>query len=804
MNSFEILSKVIELSNAPVDADRRLMRLVDMIAKGFSIPFCALFYWEPQQHRLSLKFCNQKHEALPRELSFSAPAGPLRTCILQRVPIVITDGSQLSLLEPPLPPHLAPFKFLAAFPVGDDIFLYGVLALLAETPRELPEEERNLLTVICRQLAGTLRHAQIALQAKKRIAELSTLHAIGVAVSSVVELPEVLNRITLSCTKILQAGGCILHFLDEERSVLKMVSSFGFEEGTGLLEPIALGEQVAGTVALKGAPLLVPNVQQSPFALRGYPPNISSVVCVPLVFQSKTIGTLTLFSIQGEGAPSKVFDEEDKNLLVTVASQVAIAIENAIILQRTELLAKDKEAAARELFLLYEISQAMLTTIQSDQLLRIILISVTLGNPKGFDRAILFLIDEKEKILKGMMGIGPSTREQADLWRQKLASYPPLSPDWQIPPEMLIATYDSRVQQMRVPFTEKRSILLKTIHERRPFCIENAADDPEVNPNFLRWFGGSRAFATVPLIAQDKAIGVIAVDNHLTGRSITPADLGFLTLLANQAALAIEKSRLYGNLQEINSQLLLTQNRLIQSEKLAALGEVVASITHEIKNPLVSIGGFARRLDRNLQENSPEKKYMRIVLKEVKRLEHILNETLSFSREPAAPMNHQDVNRIIEETLSILEGELTERGIAVRKKLSLALPLLLSDPQQIKQIFLNLFLNASQAIGQKGVLSVKTSKVKQPYGKFIQIEVTDTGGGIHQENLDNIFNPFFTTKQNGTGLGLAITHKIIRQYGGDIEVINRPGVGATFLVRFPIAESKPSRSRKTGKKPSLH
>ena len=195
---------------------------------------------------------------------------------------------------------------------------------------------------------------------------------------------------------------------------------------------------------------------------------------------------------------------------------------------------------------------------------------------------------------------------------------------------------------------------------------------------------------------------------------------------------------------------------------------------------------------------------MRIVLKEVKRLEHILNETLSFSREPAAPKSHQDVNRIIEETLSILEGELTERGIAVRKKLSLALPLLLSDPQQIKQVFLNLFLNAAQAIGQKGVLSVKTSKVKQPYGKFIQIEVTDTGGGIHQESLDNIFNPFFTTKQNGTGLGLAITHKIIRQYGGDIEVINRPGIGATFLVRFPIAESKPSRSRKAGKKPSLH
>ena len=165
-------------------------------------------------------------------------------------------------------------------------------------------------------------------------------------------------------------------------------------------------------------------------------------------------------------------------------------------------------------------------------------------------------------------------------------------------------------------------------------------------------------------------------------------------------------------------------------------------------------------------------------------------------------MTYQDINRIIEETLSILEGELMDRGITVKKKLSATLPPLLSDPQQIKQIFLNLFLNATQAIGQKGVLSVETSKGKQQQGKFIQIAVTDTGGGIDRESLDNIFNPFFTTKQSGTGLGLAITHKIIRQYAGDIEVINRPGVGATFLVRFPVVESKPRIKKR--KKPSLN
>jgi signal transduction histidine kinase len=278
------------------------------------------------------------------------------------------------------------------------------------------------------------------------------------------------------------------------------------------------------------------------------------------------------------------------------------------------------------------------------------------------------------------------------------------------------------------------------------------------------------------------------VDNLFTGRPITPADIGLLTLLANQAAMAIENSRLYGNLQEINTQLLQAQNRLIHSEKLAALGEVVASITHEIKNPLVSIGGFARRLERSFQENSSEKKYIRIILKEVKRLESILNETLAYSKEPPLPSGHYQINRILEDILSTLEGELHDRKIRVTKTLDPHLPQLLCEPQQINQVFFNLLVNAIQAIGQDGNLVVKTSGQEQGERKSIQVEVGDSGGGIPLEVLDNIFNPFFTTKQDGTGLGLAIAHKIVTQHRGEIEVVNHPGTGATFLIRFPLSQ----------------
>ena len=328
-------------------------------------------------------------------------------------------------------------------------------------------------------------------------------------------------------------------------------------------------------------------------------------------------------------------------------------------------------------------------------------------------------------------------------------------------------------------------MLIKTLREQRSFNVEDALTDSEVNPEIRRQFG-SKAFAVVPLLAKGKAIGLIAVDNQICGRPITETDVGFLTLVANQSALAIENSRLYTNLQEINAQLLNAQNRLIQSEKLAALGEVVASIAHEIKNPLVSIGGFARRLERNLKENTSEKKYMRIVLKEVHRLENVLNQTLVFSRDLPPPSSPQDVNRIIEESLSVLEGEFQEKNITVTKDLDPHLPSLISDAQQMKQIFLNLFVNAVQAMGSNGQLMVKTFSGERAGKQNLQVEVGDTGGGIPQKNLDNIFNPFFTTKHDGTGLGLAITHKIITRYGGEVEVINHPGVGVTFAIRFPL------------------
>ena len=257
MNAFEILSRVIEISNAPVDVDRRLKNLVDMLAHHFSLPFCALFLWHPQRGRIVLQTWSGRHPSFSPDLSFSLKEAPLGVCAAQKSPVIIADSSQFPLLGSSLPGVLAGFRSLACFPIFDDIFLYGVIALLGEEPRQFLDEEKNLLQVVCRQLAGTLRSSQVSLQAKRRIAELNTLHAIGVAISSTLDLGELLQRITLSSSKILQADGSILHFLDEDAGMLKAVSSYGVEEGDGSLTPLALGEELVGTVALTGDPIVL-------------------------------------------------------------------------------------------------------------------------------------------------------------------------------------------------------------------------------------------------------------------------------------------------------------------------------------------------------------------------------------------------------------------------------------------------------------------------------------------------------------------------------------------------------------------
>lgn len=338
---------------------------------------------------------------------------------------------------------------------------------------------------------------------------------------------------------------------------------------------------------------------------------------------------------------------------------------------------------------------------------------------------------------------------------------------------------------LRVTINGGTSVLARTVLDKQGYIISDALNDPRTLPS-LRDTIKTESFATAPLIAKGKVIGAIFVDNHFTRKPITEDDMRFLMMFANQAGLAIENAMIYSNLEVTNKSLRDAQERLIQQERMAALGEMATSIAHEIRNPLVSIGGFARRLKDKLASDEQSKKYSEIIYQEVNRLERILQEILAFAKEAAPRFVSTDINKIIEDVLVLFRDGLVAKNINVITEFSKDMPLISTDPQQMKQVFINLIANAEQAMEENGGILNITTRMSDELPPEITIEISNTGPGIPHDIMANIFNPFFTTKSSGTGLGLAIVHRIINSHNGSISVKNRPDSGVTFLIRLPV------------------
>ncbi|MBM2838047.1 MAG: sensor histidine kinase [Deltaproteobacteria bacterium] len=499
----------------------------------------------------------------------------------------------------------------------------------------------------------------------------------------------------------------------------------------------------------------------------------------PIVDDKTIYGVLYISSAR----PRSLSDEE-KELLYAISQVITTSL-------RDERYHAEAQKVAREFSILYDISTATMTTIKLDRLLHIILTAVTVGDGLEFNRAILMLVNERSNIIQGMMGVGPDTIE--DAWKAW--------GEFSINRRGLLEIVSAQIKEGKVPSSrlneiaktirlplDSPCIVARAVREQRSFNVRAEDEGQAISPVLSEKLGLS-TFACVPLMASGKVVGVIIVDNCFNKRPITDEDIRFLTMFANQAGLAIENSLLYSDINEAHLELKETHDRLLQSEKLAALGEMAANVAHEIRNPLTSLGGFARRLLKKL-EGHTEKRYAEIIVKEVERLEGLLTDILVLSRKSAGSFKSHNLNKIIDSTLHQLSSELKTKKVELIKEFAESLPNIDCDSQQLKQVFINLLTNSIQAMQDGGTLTISTYLITEAETSYVGISITDTGGGIPENFVSNIFNPFFTTKDTGTGLGLSITHKLVAHHRGDIELINRPGEGATFTVKLPIRQKE--------------
>ncbi|HEY3347498.1 MAG TPA: GAF domain-containing protein [Nitrospirota bacterium] len=789
----EILSEVSKIANSTQDFNVKLDKIVRVIAVKLGRDVCYIVLRDKDRDTLVLKAAVGLNPESIDRVMLRLGEGVTGWAAQYNQPVALEVASSDPRYK--LVPQTGEerYKSMLAVPIVFDERCIGVMTVQTVEARIYSQDEITLLTTIANDVGGIINTAQLYQEAEQNIEALSALYETSRALISTLDLSTLLERVARSSAEVIGARGCILRLINTDTGLLEIKASYGLPPEPGRRSDLRMGESIAGKVALEGKPVLISDAFENAEFLNATGAVARSLICVPLIAKDHVIGTIALYDKETPGRlGEQPFTEEDLHLLTTLASQASMAVENAFIYERAEELALQNEKKAQDLSFLYDIANAMRSTLRLEKLLHIILTAMTMGSGMGFNRAMLFLVNDKTLTLQGMLGVGPSSAwEAGEIWA-RLGNKPVNFRDWSITDADMMAQKESAfnrsVKSMRISYEDETSVFAAAVREKRAISVLDA--ELEVGPDISNAFG-VREFAVVPLTAKDRVISLVVVDNKYTGRTVRHEDLRLLIMFANQAGLAMESAMAYSNLEHANRELKETQDRLILSEKLAALGEMAASIAHEIKNPLTVIGGFATRLAKTEGEGDTGR-YAKIIRDEAKRLEKILGEVLDFSREMRPNIQPVNINDVLENTLAMYEEDFREKSLKVRKNLFPEPLVVMADQQQLKQALINVLSNSEQAMENSGGKEIYfRTWVDRDAGRAV-IEVTDTGGGIPPEVMQNIFNPFFTTKVKGTGLGLAITNKIAKSHGGDVEVVNREGSGVTFRIKLPYRENAPA------------
>jgi signal transduction histidine kinase len=297
------------------------------------------------------------------------------------------------------------------------------------------------------------------------------------------------------------------------------------------------------------------------------------------------------------------------------------------------------------------------------------------------------------------------------------------------------------------------------------------------------------AEASIPLISKGQLIGMINLSHKFNKDIYSHEDIELLTTLAYQTSIAIENARLYEDLKK-------SKSYMRRTDRLASLGTLTAGLAHEIRNPLVAIKTFTQLLPERIDDEEFRNHFLNIASSEVDRISSLITELLDFARPSDPKLEFEDINNILDGMILLVSTETKKKQINIIKNYTSSLPPIEIDREQIKQVFLNILLNSIEATPGRGEITVKTRSFAKPGGEpYIQIEFTDTGHGIPADHLEDIFTPFFTTKDKGSGLGLSISHQIVQDHRGYIDVESELNKGTSFFINLPLNQEYPKRRR---------
>ncbi|MCB0193537.1 MAG: GAF domain-containing protein [Anaerolineae bacterium] len=744
-----IIWRVLETASKVLEIDAIACGLIDPLKKEILFP-CRLVDDLPESINLRLPL----HEG----------SGIIATVIREGRCINISDTSQLENYTPL--GWTGNSKLCVPLKVGERII--GVLDIECTKSDYFTPENEQIIQILADQTAVALENAQLHIDTQRYARELSTLYRASQAITSNLDLSVVLDQLTVEVINLFEANmACFLLFAPDGQDLI--FAAVAPESAATLVgSRVPLVDGFTNWVMHEKEPIVVDNAQNDP-RFDGYFDSITglttqSLIAIPLAVEDNPIGLIQVIN-----KASGPFDQQDLELLEALTSTAVIAIENARLYEQSEYRAK-------QLSVLHEIDRAITASLHINEVYDAFAQNV--AQLFSFDHLTITLIEN----------------------------------------DSLHVTYSTGRAEKRIPagtlILKDRSSTGWIIQYDEPLIRPDIIKDPQFLVDAKLISAGLKSCMSIPLRVKGQIIGTWNVISRYTN-AYSHDYLPIAQSLGDQLAIAIENARLYQAEREQHARLQQSQERLIQVEKMAALGRLVASIAHEINNPLQSVQSCLTLIREDVNDILCEKDLdgiADIAEEEIERISSIVGRLREFYRPVSETQENDsdkslsidgfyrldkensrliDIHTTLRGVLKLVNKELEDRNLVAVCDWNKNLPMLQTNQDYLKQVFLNLILNAMDASpAEGGTIIIRTdvdtitldSSETLP---AVRIEFSDTGQGIPAEVQSRLFEPLFTTKEHGSGLGLFTTYKVIKAHNGQITVESTPGQGATFTILLP-------------------
>ena len=559
---------------------------------------------------------------------------------------------------------------------------------------------------------------------KAQLERLRQLYHVSNVIHASLDPQEALQLILREAIQLTRATSGSAILINPTTRMLEIQAAHGLPKDAMEVK-LRVGEGITGHVALTGKPARVGNVRADPHYVE-VSREINSELAVPLEVQGELRGVLNVDSTE-----LNAFSESDQELLQELAIHASNVIRNTWLYEQVRL-------KARLLETLVSIGQTISSTLNLDETLGVITreaCSLMAGKVSS-----LLLLDD--------------TRQWLDLRAHFGAG-------------------EAYVQKPRLSVED--SVVGVVVRRKKPLQVDDVQNSARYQNVSVAQSEGLVSLISVPLLFRGEVIGVL---NVYTGQpySFSNEEVRILSALADLSAIAIEKARLYERIVDV-------EEHLRQNEKLSALGLLAAEVAHEIRNPLTVMKMLYHSMDLKFAPDDPRAKDAEIMGQKMNLMNRIVEKILDFARHSEPHLQPVNLNKLIDDLGLLTRHKLRNQNIQLEKDLDPALPQVMADPTQLEQAFLNLTLNAVEAMSNGGKLRIATRK----NGSSVEVEFQDSGEGMTPDQTQHAFTSLLnTTKAKGAGLGLAIVGRVVEAHRGQTSIQSTKGQGTTITLSFPV------------------